>query len=257
MKSAAETGWDFSSRWIFDSNGSTNANLSYTEGDRVVSVDLNSYLCRAFKEMAKFYKILGMPVKALKWSRLFTNWKKSIKVVLYDKNDGMWYDFDPELSKHRKYFYPSNFAPLWANCYDINEQKYYGLRASKYFTKMNVTDNYAGGIPTSLQRSGQQWDLPNAFPPLQEIAILGLYKTSDNEGVKLAKTFASRWIESNMKGYSKYGEMFEKYDALLPGESGGGGEYTAQSGFGWSNGVDMSLIHQFYTSKKYQKQCLL
>lgn len=32
---------------------------------------------------------------------------------------------------------------------------------------------YPGGIPTSLKESGQQWDYPNAWPPLQHMLIEG------------------------------------------------------------------------------------
>ncbi len=36
--------------------------------------------------------------------------------------------------------------------------------------------------------------------------------------------------------------MYEKYDALVPGQGGGGGEYVPQTGFGWTNGVFFSII---------------
>lgn len=37
--------------------------------------------------------------------------------------------------------------------------------------------------------------------------------------------------------------MFEKYDAFVMGSGGGGGEYTPQIGFGWSNGVALVLLN--------------
>lgn len=33
--------------------------------------------------------------------------------------------------------------------------------------------SYKNGIPTSLARTGEQWDLPNAWPPLQHMVIAG------------------------------------------------------------------------------------
>ena len=36
--------------------------------------------------------------------------------------------------------------------------------------------------------------------------------------------------------------MHEKYNALVPGAVGGGGEYAPQVGFGWSNGVLLELL---------------
>ncbi len=37
--------------------------------------------------------------------------------------------------------------------------------------------------------------------------------------------------------------MYEKYNALEVGVGGGGGEYVPQVGFGWTNGVILSMIH--------------
>lgn len=53
------------------------------------------------------------------------------------------------------------------------------------------------------------------------------------------------WIDANLLGYRQSGAMYEKYDARIPGQYGGGGEYEVQIGFGWSNGVALSLIDQF------------
>ena len=41
------------------------------------------------------------------------------------------------------------------------------------------------------------------------------------------------------------GVMREKYDATRPGESGGGGEYVPQDGFGWTNGVALWLLDRY------------
>jgi hypothetical protein len=37
--------------------------------------------------------------------------------------------------------------------------------------------------------------------------------------------------------------MYEKYNAYEVGVGGGGGEYTPQIGFGWSNGVALVLLN--------------
>lgn len=34
---------------------------------------------------------------------------------------------------------------------------------------------FPNGVPTSLKESGQQWDYPNAWPPLQHMLIDGRY----------------------------------------------------------------------------------
>ncbi len=39
--------------------------------------------------------------------------------------------------------------------------------------------------------------------------------------------------------------MHEKFDALHCGAPGGGGEYACEDGFGWTNGVALSLLQRF------------
>jgi len=68
----------------------------------------------------------------------------------------------------------------------------------------------AGGTPTSVNYTGEQWDFPNAWPPLQSFLILGLYRTGVKEAMDMADTLAGRWLRSNYIGYDEYGKMFEK-----------------------------------------------
>lgn len=215
-------------------------------------MDLNSYLCKAFKTLSQLYNILGNADKSNQWLEKSASWQKSIELVLYNKEDGIWYDYDMALSQPRKLFFPSNFAPLYCECYDTEFKDEYGAKAANYFNDQGIND-YNGGVPTSLERSGEQWDLPNAWPPLQEMVILGLRNTGNVEALKISKTFATRWVNANIRGYMSHGAMFEKYDAIKSGEYGGGGEYRVQSGFGWTNGVALSIINTYYVnSNKYR-----
>ncbi|XP_076256759.1 trehalase-like isoform X2 [Rhynchophorus ferrugineus] len=247
LKTGAETGWDFSTRWLFDNNGGTNTNLTKIDAQRVIPVDLNAFLCKSFKSLSDFYEKIGNSTKQAEWSTRHQSLLNSTEALLYDKEDGIWYDYDRTLNKQRKIFFASNFAPLWSNCYNTSQKDSYGERAAKYMYAKGV-HTYLGGIPTSLEQSGEQWDLPNAWPPLQEFVILGLHNTENSEAKKIAAIFAKRWIAANMVGFERDGAMYEKYDAIHSGSYGGGGEYDVQIGFGWSNGVALSLIDTFYAS---------
>lgn len=253
LKSGAETGWDFSTRWIFDRNGTHFANLSYIEASRVIPVDLNAFLCRDFKEISRFYKALGDQKNALFWSAKYKYWQKAIQKVLWDETDGIWYDYDWLEQRPRRFFFPSNVAPLWAAILDEDDTKKFSKRALNYLKEKEVLD-FPGGIPTSLINSGEQWDYPNAWPPLQAFIIQGLDRSGLREE---AEILARKWLKANIRGFMNSHEMFEKYDALVSGKFGGGGEYTVQSGFGWSNGVALELIVRYYTSnnsvRKYSK----
>lgn len=244
LKSGAETGWDFSTRWIFDANGTQFANLSYIEASRVIPVDLNSFLCRDFKELSRFYKILGDHKNAEFWNEKYKYWQKAIAKILWDDQDGIWYDYDSLAEKPRRLFFPSNVAPLWAQI--SPEDTKFARRALAYLKEKQVLE-FPGGIPTSLVNSGEQWDYPNAWPPLQAFIIQGLDRCGLPEGREMAEKQAKKWLKANIRGFMDSHEMFEKYDALRSGKFGGGGEYTVQSGFGWTNGVALELIVRYYT----------
>jgi len=90
-----------------------------------------------------------------------------------------------------------------------------------------------------------QWDWPNAWAPLQEMLIEGLERTQTRAGEELALSVARDWTASNSKAWRRTHYMYEKYVATEQGVGGGGGEYTPQVGFGWSNGVALTLLARY------------
>jgi alpha,alpha-trehalase len=93
-------------------------------------------------------------------------------------------------------------------------------------------------VVTSLHQTGQQWDYPNGWAPLQWMAVQGLM----NYGYqKLARTIAKRWLDLNEAVFERTGKMMEKYNVCDLSLEGGGGEYPLQDGFGWTNGVAVAL----------------
>ncbi|KAJ8280272.1 hypothetical protein GJAV_G00052590 [Gymnothorax javanicus] len=241
VKAGAESGWDFSSRWFIDDKGDNNGTLKDTRPSHILPTDLNALLCRCERTLASFHGILGDAAGAERfyqalWARL-----QAVEAVLWDPERGLWLDHNLLTNRSHPAFYPSNLAPLWAQCYS---QLSMGERAVKYLQESGALQ-YPNGVPTSLKNSGQQWDLPNAWPPLQHMLIEGLLGLSSEEAKDLAFNLAQRWISTNWKAYMKYEAMFEKYDVSGDGKPGGGGEYEVQLGFGWTNGVAIQLLDQF------------
>lgn len=102
------------------------------------------------------------------------------------------------------------------------------------------------GLLTSTRLSGQQWDAPNGWAPLQHMVVEGLACSGTAQGRELADTIASRWLSTNLAAWNATGHMHEKYNMLEPGKVGGGGEYAPQLGFGWTNGVVLDFLVQGY-----------
>jgi alpha,alpha-trehalase len=90
-----------------------------------------------------------------------------------------------------------------------------------------------GVVPTAIV-SGQQWDAPNGWPPLQWLGVQATHAYGRDD---IANDARSRWLALNRRTYRVTGKMTEKYDVLDMSKRAGGGEYPAQDGFGWTNGV--------------------
>ena len=101
-------------------------------------------------------------------------------------------------------------------------------------------------MATTRIRSGQQWDAPNAWAPLQYMVIDGL---EHNHQVTLARTIGNRWINLNGEVFKQTGKLMEKYNVVDPHLKAGGGEYPLQDGFGWTNGVLLKLLNKFQPEK--------
>nr|CAD7452624.1 unnamed protein product [Timema tahoe] len=243
IKSAAESGWDFSSRW-FIKNATDKGNLSNIQTHNIIPVDLNAFLYRNAIILAEFFWLLGNKEQTSYYAKEAARWKEAVMEVLWNEEVGVWLDYDIKNGVSRNYFYPSNVAPLWTKCYNEKDKVNISTKVLAYLKNQNI-DYYKGGIPTSVGNTGEQWDMPNAWPPLQIIAIQGLAELGLPEAEEAALKMATNWVRANYKGYQKTGEMFEKYDAVNPGAYGGGGEYTVQSGFGWTNGIILELLNTY------------
>ena len=90
---------------------------------------------------------------------------------MYNTKDGTWYDYNIINKQANTKFYPSNLAPLYTSCYhmDIN------MNTTIDYMMSSPAMNQSGGLPSSLQRTGQQWDMPNMWPPLVKFLYHTLY----------------------------------------------------------------------------------
>jgi alpha,alpha-trehalase len=99
----------------------------------------------------------------------------------------------------------------------------------------------SGGVVTSLEKfqSDQQWDFPNGWAPLQWATIAGLVNYDYDD---LAREIARRFVALARRVYDRTGKMMEKYNVVDLDRPGGGGEYSNQVGFGWTNSIVRACI---------------
>lgn len=247
LASAAESGWDFSSRWFsedFQDNTSDHTKwLKYTDTTDVVPVDLNSILCWNEMLMAKFYDLIGERKASLYYKQLHESRQDTMMKLFWDQQRGVWFDLSLKTKRRRDRFFPSNVFPLFAGCYSGNKTRI-EEQVLNYLQRRKVL-SYQSGVPTSLLSTGQQWDFPNAWPPLQHILVIALTSGHLEKSRKAGFKLASNWVQSNYIGWRKTGSMFEKYVVTAMGSRGSGGEYNVQEGFGWTNGVILDFLERF------------
>jgi alpha,alpha-trehalase len=221
LRAGAESGWDFSSRWL------DGPDLSSIRTTAIAPIDLNAFLYGL--EMAIARRSQGST--AARYNGFAADRQEALRSHFWNRTGGFFADYDLERSALRS---PSSAAALTPLLVRIATQ------AEADRTAQLVQDRYLapGGLRTTLVRSGEQWDQPNGWAPLQWIAVTGLRQYGHDA---LAHEIAVRWIATVEQTYARTGLIYEKYD-VEAGAIGAGGEYAPQTGFGWTNGVTAKFI---------------
>lgn len=227
LRAGAETGWDFSSRWLAD--GKTLATIRTTA---LVPVDLNSLLYHLERTLGKAYALAHNAEKAAELSARAARRKAAVMHYLWDSGEGVYTDYLWREGKPSGRVTAATLYPL-----------FFGLatksQADRVAKVVQARLLKAGGLVTTTIQSGEQWDAPNGWAPMQWIAVRGLAHYGESE---LARTIASRWINNVVAVYRRTGKLMEKYNVVDPALAGGGGEYPGQDGFGWTNGVLRKML---------------
>jgi alpha,alpha-trehalase len=226
LRGACESGWDFSSRWYKDEN-----DFSSIHTTDIIPVDLNCLLHYMEQTIANAYELSGDSSTSAKFRTLAGKRAEAINTYCWNEENGFYFDYDWRENKQKKWLTVAAAFPLY---FDLASKKQAGSVAS--ILKDKFYSN--GGLLTTLQKTNQQWDAPNGWAPLQWIAIKGLAKYGF---IDLAKEITRSWMNINEKVYEDTGKMMEKYNVVDTDLKAGGGEYPAQDGFGWTNGVYLAL----------------
>jgi alpha,alpha-trehalase len=234
LRSAAESGWDFSSRWLADEN-----DLSTIETTDIIPIELNCLLYHTEKLLADFFINTGNSSKGKFYNMQADSRYKAIQQYLLHAEENIYYDYNWKRKQLTGKFTPASFFPLWLLDLtpDARETyaKYAGEKLKKHLLKK-------GGVLTSTVCNNQQWDAPNGWAALQWVVITALEKSNQKE---LASDIARRWIRLNQDVFQRTGKLMEKYNVIDTQLEAGGGEYPGQDGFGWTNGVLLDLITKY------------
>lgn len=236
LRSGAASGWDFSSRWFKDVN-----TLKTIQTTSFIPVDLNSLLYRLEWTIARA-KLLNNEQDAAKdWENKAVQRRMAIDRYCWNQQLKFYTDYHFVSKKSSGIIHPGGLFP-----FALFEGKpdYMSLLARQAAERVRSDLLQPGGLRTTPHHTGQQWDAPNGWAPLQWMGIWGLNRSGQRE---LAREIAKRWIKLNTDVYARTGKLMEKYNVKDTSLEAGGGEYPAQDGFGWTNGVLIALMKQYGT----------
>ena len=226
IRAAAESGWDFSSRWFWDEK-----NMETIQTTNLIPVDLNCLLLFLEQMLSMAYG-KRLPAQSRDMSQKAHNRKNAIQHYCWNEEEGFYFDYHFKDQKQSTSFTLAGVYPLFINICRFENAERVAKCIEEKFLK-------PGGLVTTLNTTGQQWDAPNGWAPLQWIAYKGLQNLGH---IALSNNIKNNWMRNNEKVYAATGKMMEKYNVSDTESKAGGGEYPNQDGFGWTNGVYLRFL---------------
>ncbi len=247
LRAACESGWDFSSRWLCEQpapapvppgesrTGAASCLATICTTD-IVPVDLNAFLYKLELKIADLARSSGDHTTSREFDQRALERKAAMLGLMWNAEQGAFFDHDWRRGQQRSCLTAATVVPLFVGLADPEH-------ANALATTIACRLLAPGGLATTEHASGEQWDRPNGWAPLQWMAICGL---ADYGHADLSDRIAQRWLATVAAIYEREGKLIEKY-ALRRVEQeathgGGGGEYPLQDGFGWTNGVTAALL---------------
>jgi alpha,alpha-trehalase len=198
-------------------------------------VCLNSLLYQMEMDTAHILNELGRKPEAAPWLARAVRRRAAVDRYLWDAKTGLYLDYDFRLGRRRHYEFATTFYPLWVGL---------ASKAQARRVRENLKVFEApGGLLTSTTVSGNQWDAPFGWAPLQMIPVQGLRRYGFEED---AARVSRKFIDLVTKEFEEHGTIVEKYDVRRR-ESDVAADihfgYSAnQIGFGWTNGAYLDLL---------------
>ena len=224
-RSMRESGFDPSSRF-----GALNVDVIH-----YAPVCLNTLLYVMEEDAARIMDTLGDTASARAWRQRAASRRDLVNTLMWDERAGLYYDYNVRTRQRRRYDFATTFFPLWAGIASPAQ----AARVRGNLERLEAP----GGILTSTEVTGNQWDAPFGWAPLQMIAVAGLRRYGFDAD---ADRIAAKFVSLVVKEFDEHGTIVEKYDVRRR-ESDVAADikfgYSAnQVGFGWTNGAVLELI---------------
>jgi len=223
-RSMRESGFDPSNRF-----GPFNVDIIHYD-----PVCLNSLLYLMETDAAEILRILGNVRQARVWTNRAQQRKRTVNRLMWDEKDGLYYDCSFTEKRLRRYPFITTFYPLWVGLADKRQ-------AARIVANLHLFET-PGGLLTSTNVSGSQWDAPFGWAPTEMIAIEGLRRYGYN---READRISVNFLSLILKEFIQHNTIVEKYDVeRRESEVSAGLKFGYKSneiGFGWTNAAFLQL----------------
>ncbi|HYH86015.1 MAG TPA: trehalase family glycosidase [Pyrinomonadaceae bacterium] len=200
-------------------------------------VCLNSLLYVMERDAARIYRLAGRARDARVWETRAAARREKVNRLMWDEREGLYYDYNFEKRQIRRYPFVTTFYPLWAGIATPRQ-------AARVASNLRLFER-AGGLLTSTNVSGSQWDAPFGWAPTQLIAVEGLRRYGYN---KEAERVSVNFLSLVLKDFIEHNTIVEKYDVERRTSSLGAGlrfGYSSNEiGFGWTNAAFTEMYAQ-------------
>ncbi|HVS31822.1 MAG TPA: trehalase family glycosidase [Thermoanaerobaculia bacterium] len=200
----------------------------------MLPVDLNCLLHQMEVDIAEMHRLLGDREEVSLWQERSARRAAVIDALMWDERDGLYYDFDFRRGSRRRYPYVTTFFPLYAGI--AGEEQ-----AARVVASLPLLER-GGGLQTSTEASGNQWDAPIGWAPMQWIAVEGLRRYGYHQE---ADRISARFLSMILKEFLEHNVVLEKYDVVQRESRVEGtirfGYAANEIGFGWTNAAFVEL----------------
>jgi alpha,alpha-trehalase len=232
-RSMRESGFDPSNRF-----GPFNIDIIHYD-----PVCLNSLLHLMETDTAEILGILGRARQARVWTNRAEERRQRINRLMWDEQDGLYYDYNFARKKVRRYPFVTTFYPLWVGVADKSQ-------AARIVENLHLFER-PGGLLTSTYVSGSQWDAPYGWAPTEMIAVEGLRRYGY---AKEADRISANFLSMILKEFIQHNTIVEKYDVeRRESEVSAGLKFGYKSneiGFGWTNAAFVELYANLPVAKR-------
>ncbi|KAF8740507.1 Alpha-trehalose glucohydrolase, partial [Rhizoctonia solani] len=261
LASGAESGWDYTARWMSDPYNLPEDRIEQmrrVQIRRIIPVDLNSILYRCHILIAELYERAVDDESPYAWQHKQRHeiaaslLKSAILDLHWNENKTGFYDFEldthgsklkgPRTGRIKNFWSGATFTPFWSGIWPESVRTNQSRTMEAFSGMRDLLKRYGGPLPATVTKSGQQWDFPNAWPPLQYVAIKALqnipYNLSTADAFRFAKTSTPQ------------GQLGVEYDKLpvMDGENITGRELDGSTSSSWRNVMLKELSMRYMTS---------